>query len=381
MKWTSSRAVGTGLTVLFTLAGTAPAPAVAGGVVVGAQLALTGPYAWVGVPARDAMALGVEEINASGLLGDTKIQLVVEDTGSEKTQSITLVNRFAVRDKAVMVLGPSSSAEGVAIAPVANDLKIPLLAPTAVTEEITKSGPWAFKIPASPGVIIGEVAKYAVDKLGVKKVALVFGRDNEGQIGQKNAALAYFKSHGVEILAEESVLVSDTEFMALITKLIALRPDAIFLAQVAEQSANFIIQARQAGIDSRVWFLGVPNMGSERFLAVGGKAVEGSVFVADYFPGMKSAENDRFVSTFQARYKRPPDNWAALGYTAIKVAATAIKAAGANPTRDSVRQALTRIKDLPVVLGNGRFGFNEQRNPYYGAIVCTVKEGKFVVAR
>ncbi len=381
MNGTINRAIGGVLAVLLALAGVAATPVSAAEVIVGAQLALTGPYAWVGVPARDAMVLGVEEINSSRMLGNNKIRLVIEDTGSEKTQSITLVNRFAVRDKAVMILGPSSSAEGVAIAPVANDLKIPLLAPTAVTEEITKSGPWAFKIPASPAAIIGEVAKYAVDKLGVKRVALVFGRDNEGQIGQKNAARDYFKSHGVEILAEESVLVSDTEFMALITKLVSLKPDAIFLAQVAEQSANFIIQARQAGIDSRVRFLGVPNMGSERFVAVGGKAVDGSVFVADYFPGMKSSENDRFVTAFQGRYKRPPDNWAALGYTAIKVAATAIKAAGADPTRESVRQALARIRDLPVVLGSGKFSFNEQRNPYYGAILCTVKDGKFVVAQ
>ena len=381
MKGTPSRAIGAALAVLVALAGGAATPVSAAEVIVGAQLALTGPYAWVGVPARDAMVLGLEEINASGMLGNNKIRLVIEDTGSEKTQSITLVNRFAVRDRAVMILGPSSSAEGVAIAPVANDLKIPLLAPTAVSEDITKSGPWAFKIPASPALIIGEVAKHAVDRLGVKKVALVFGRDNEGQIGQKNAARDYFRSHGVEILAEESVLVSDTEFMALITKLISLQPDAIFLAQVAEQSANFIIQARQAGIDSRVRFLGVPNMGSERFVAVGGQAVEGAVFVADYFPGMKSAENDRFVAAFQARYKRPPDNWAALGYTAIAVAATAIKAAGPTPTRESVRQALTRIKGLPVVLGSGKFSFNEQRNPSYGAIVCTVKNGKFMVAQ
>jgi branched-chain amino acid transport system substrate-binding protein len=380
MTRTPRHAVNAILVAVLALAGAAAAPASAAEIIVGAQLALTGPYAWVGVPARDAILLGLDEVHASGMLGGHTIRLVVEDTASEKTQSITLVNRFALRDKALMIIGPSSSAEGVAIAPVANDQKIPLLAPTAVTEDITKSGPWAFKVPASPAVIIGEVAKYAMDRLGVKKVALVFGRDNEGQIGQKNAARDYFKSHGAEILAEESTLVSDTEFMALITKLISLKPDAIFIAQVAEQSANFIIQARQAGIDPKVRFLGVPNMGSERFTAVGGKAVEGAVFVADYFPGMKSPENDRFVTGFQAKYKRPPDNWAALGYTAIKVTATAIKAAGPAPTRESLRQALSRIRDLPVVLGSGKFSFNEQRNPYYGAIVCTVKDGKFVVA-
>lgn len=36
---------------------------------------------------------------------------------------------------------------------------------------------------------------------------------------------------------------------------------------------------------------------------------------------------------------------------------------------------------MPVVLGSGKFSFNEQRNPYYGAILCTVRDGKFLVAQ
>ena len=51
-----------------------------------------------------------------------------------------------------------------------------------------------FKTPASPALVIGDVAKYAVDKMGVKSVAMVWGRNNDGQVGQKNAALEVFKS-------------------------------------------------------------------------------------------------------------------------------------------------------------------------------------------
>ena len=228
---------------------------------VAAELALTGTYAWVGVPSHEGLLVGLDEVNASGMLGAGKIKLVVEDTGSEKAQAITLINRFQARENVLMVLGPSSSSEGVAIAPVANDLKIPLLTTTAVSDAINKSGMWAFKTPSSPSVIIGEVAKYAVDNLRIKSAALVWGRDNDGQVGQKNAALAYFKGHGVDIVAEESVLTTDTDFLALLTKITAKNPDALFLALTAEQAASFIIQARQGGIDPKVRFIGVPEHG------------------------------------------------------------------------------------------------------------------------
>jgi len=356
------------------------APAIAQEYTIGAELAQTATYAWVGVPSYEGLMVGLEEVNGSGVLGAAKIKLTVEDTGSEKGQAITLINRFASRSNVLMVLGPTSSGEGVAIAPIANDLKIPLLTTTAVSEAINKTGPWAFKTPASPSLIIGDVAKYAVDKLHVKNAALVFGRDNDGQVGQKNAALQYFKSHGVKIVAEESVLTTDTDFLALLTKITALNPDGIFLALTGEQAASFIIQARQGGIDPAVHFIGVPNMGAEQFITIGGKAVEGSVFVADYFPGTQTAENQKFVAEYKRKYSRLPDNGAALGYTAIKIAATAIKGAGPNPTRESVRAALTKIKNLPVILGRGEFSFDENRGAIYGGVILTIKNGKIVAA-
>ena len=356
------------------------APAHAQEYTVAAELALTGTYAWVGVPSHEGLLVGLDEVNGSGMLGAAKIKLAIEDTGSDKAQAITLINRFQARDNVLMVLGPSSSSEGVAIAPVANDLKVPLLTTTAVSEAINRSGPWAFKTPASPSVIIGEVAKYAVDKLRIKSVALVFGRDNDGQVGQKNAALDYFKNHGVKVLAEESVLTTDTDFLALLTKITSLNPDAIFLALTAEQAASFIIQARQGGIDPNVRFVGVPNMGAEQFITIGGKAVEGSIFVADYFPGLQTSENQRFVAAYRAKYNRLPDNGAALGYTAIKIAAAAIKAAGTRPSRESIRAALAKIQGLRVILGRGEFSFDENRGAHYGGVILTVRNGKIVPA-
>lgn len=355
-------------------------PALAEDYIVGAEIALTGTYAWVGVPSREGLDVGVEEVNRSGVLGTNKLTVMIEDTASDKTQAISLINRFSARDKAIMVLGPSSSSEGVAIGPVANELNIPLLTTTAVSNAINKSGPWVFKTPASPALIIGDVAKYAVDKMGVKSVAMVWGRNNDGQVGQKNAALEVFKARGTTILAEESVLTSDTDFLAVVTKIIATKPDAVFLALVAEQSANFIIQARQQGIDPKVKFLGVPNFGSDQFTIIGGKAVEGAVYVADYYAGTASDENKRFVEAYRKKYNRMPDNGAALGYTTAKIVAAALKNADANPSREAVRQSLLKIKDLPVILGRGKFNFDPDRGALYEGVIMTVKDGKFVPA-
>jgi branched-chain amino acid transport system substrate-binding protein len=376
------RVSGLGAAVMIAglVTGLASGPASAAEVLIAAELALTGPYAFAGVPTRDALVMTIEDINARKLAGEHTIRLQIEDTASDKQQAISLANRFAARDGAVMILGPSSSLEAVAVAPVANALKVPMLTTTALAEDITKAGEWSFKTPESPKITVEELTKYAVEKMQVKRVALVFGRDNEGQIAQKNVARDYFKAHGVEVASEESVLTSDTDFQGLITKLESLNVDTIFLTPVAEQAANLIVQARQGGLGPELRFIGTSNMGSERFLRVGGAAVEGATFFADYFHTIASADNTAFVAAFRARYKRDPDNVSALGFTALHLAARAIAAAGPNPTRESVRAALAATRDVPVILGKGRFGFDEGRNPHYGQVILTVKNGQFAVA-
>jgi branched-chain amino acid transport system substrate-binding protein len=254
-----------------------------------------------------------------------------------------------------------------------------MLTTTSQSDEITKSGQWAFKTPASASVT-EETAKYAVQKAGVKRVAIVFARDNEGQIAQKEVAKKYFQGNGVTIPFEESILTSDSEFLALITKLTSLNVDGIFLTLVAEQGANFIVQARQAGISPKIRFFGTTTMAAPRFIAVGGKAVEGATFSADYFPGSKAPENKQFMEAFQAKYKRVPDNFAALGYTAVKVAAAAIRAAGPNSSREQVRAQLAKTRNMPSILGSNRFSFDENRNPQYGAYILWVQNGQFAEA-
>ncbi len=354
-------------------------PAVAAEVKVVAVQALTGPYAYAGVPGREGIDLALEAIQAKKLAGEHTISLAIEDTGSEKQQTISLVSRFAKDPSILAILGPTTSIEGVAVAPIANEHEIPLVTTTAVADAISKAGKWAFRTPASPAVIVGDIGRVAA-KLGVTNAALVFTRDNDGGIAQKNVARKALEDSAVKVGIEEGVLASDTDFTSQVTKLQAANVDAIFFALPAEQSANFIIQARQAGMPANLKILGTPTMGSERFIAIGGSAVEGATFVADYFTENTGAQNADFVAAFKAKYGKLPDAPAALGYTALMVLAEAIKNAGAEPTRDGIRQKLTEIQNLPVVLGLGRFQFTEDRSPAYGTNVVTVRDGRFVLA-
>jgi branched-chain amino acid transport system substrate-binding protein len=343
---------------------------------IGVPMALTGPYAFVGVPIRNGIVLALEEANANGTLGAARIKIIGEDTASDKAQAISLTNRLHAADKVLMMLGPTSSIEGLAAAPVANDLKLPMLT-SAVSGDILKAGPWSYKITAAPADIMTAFGRYAAENLKVKRAVFIFNRDNDGFVAQKNVMRDTMKSGGVEVISEEAILGSDTDFVALSTKLVASGADAIFIASPAEQGANIVIQARQAGLGDKVAILAPPSMASQAFIKTGGKAVEGATVVADYFAGAGSELNKAFIAAYQKKHSQMPDNWAAVGYALGSVAVQVLKIAGPGADRETVRAAFAKLGPLPTVLGNGTFQLDANRAPQYGAAIVTVKSGQF----
>src|SRR4029453_18770402 len=87
---------------------------------VGVFNAMTGTYAYGGVPIQNGMKLALEEANAQGLPGGNKFRIIEGDTAGEKGQTINLVNQFVKRDNAMLILGPTTSSEALGGAPVAN---------------------------------------------------------------------------------------------------------------------------------------------------------------------------------------------------------------------------------------------------------------------
>lgn len=372
------RKMGQWLTAAALAAGLA-LPAAAADIKVGVMTAMTGAYAFGGVPIRNGMVLALKEANDTGYLPGTKIQILDADSGGEKGQAITLASRFAKTDNVLMILGPMTSLEATAAAPIANEQKVVLFS-TSASKGITAAGPYSFKMQPVGSDNMGPLAEYAVNKLGVKKVALVFDRGNDGYVGQKDGIKAAFEKAGVKIVNEDGILATDTDFLALATKLATSDADAFFVTSPAEVGANLLLQARQAGLPAKVRMLAPSTFASDSFLDIAGKAATGSIISADYFIGDPSPANQAFVKAYAAAYGQQPDNWAAVGYALAKVALTAVKNAGADPTREKVMQELTKLRDQPSILGNHVWTMDDQRNPSYGAALLEVRNGKFELA-
>lgn len=354
-------------------------PAMAQEVKLGVVMSNTGTYAFVGTPVINAVRMAFDEMQASNYFGSTKVTLMVEDNRSNTQEALALLTRMATRDNAVMVIGPVATGEAMAAAPVANELKIPIFT-TATSPAVLKPGPWVFKVTETPDQYMTMLGDYVAQRRKPKSCFTVTIRDNEGYITQHNAYRDTVKKGGVAIAAEESILSTDTDFTALATKIATTKADCLFLSTPPEQGANIILQARQAGMAANTLLVGNTGMGSANFLKAGGTAVEGTVFTAESVPTGVNDMARTFIVNYTKRYNVAPDSWAMVGYSMGLIAGNAIKAAGPNPTREKVREAMLATKNLPVVIGRGTWSITDPvtRIPSFGYAIMKIQGGKFV---
>lgn len=341
---------------------------------VGIAFPATGPYAFLGVQARKGLDLGLDELKKSD--SKLKIEALIQDQTGDKTKITALMSQFAVRDKVSLILGPIGTSEALAAAPVVNELQVPTYT-TAVSTDVLKAGPWSFKMWEDPKILMDKVSDYIL-KSGVKTIAMVYMRDGDSYIAFKNLVSERLKAGGIKVLVEEPLVSSDADFSALGTKLAGLNPDALFLGGLPEISANIVVQARRLGLSDKVKLFGIGTLSTPTFARVGGADVDGTVIPSDYYYGTSSPENSKFVAMYREKYKEDPDLFAALGYQYVLIASHALRNAGASPTRDSIREALSKMKDIPGVLGAGKYTLDDNRLPFYGVTLLRYEAGKLV---
>lgn len=340
---------------------------------------LTGAIASQGIPLSRGMKVAADEINASGYLGADKIKLVQLDNGSDRGQSALLLKRAAA-DGSLAVIGTASGYNSLSITPLANELKVPLMG-MVYSPDLLASGPWSLKITSSDDSHTLALARYAVNKAKPKECMIIYARDNPGFVGQYKTFREFTEKAGVKFVSVEAIAMQDTDFTALATKIASMKPDCLHISTLSPAGANIIQQALAAGMSPKTKIFAGAGFANEALIKVGGPAVEGVVISADYAPGGVNEEGKKFEAAFMKAYGVAPENWAAVGYAQMKLIASAIKQVGPNVDRDSLRKALSSVKNWSNVLGaNGTMTITD-RLPEYDAALMTVKNGKFANAQ
>ena len=366
-----------GLFAIGLLPGVALAQGAAGTVPVGAVEVLSGPNAAYGIAIRSGLELALDQINQKGVLGGKKIALTVLDSAADKNQAINAARELIGRDKVVTIIGPTLSNEMFAVGPVTNERKIPTVGTSTTASGITDIGPYIFRTSLPESDVVPVTFKKAQAR-GVKTIALMYAADDAFSKSGFDVMKASADKLGLKILTIETFANKDSDFSAQLTKIKALKPDAVGISALVEPVAGVLLQARQLGFGKETQFIGGNGSNSPQLGKIAGAAADGLIVGSPWFIGKPDPANQKFVAAFKAKYDKDPDQFAAQAYDCMFIVAAAIDAAGAADP-EKITAALGKTNYSGVM---GPFSFTDHRDPASsaGVVVLEMKGGQFGIA-
>jgi branched-chain amino acid transport system substrate-binding protein len=340
---------------------------------VGEFASLTGKEATFGQSSHKGTLMAFEELNQAGGVLGKKVDLLTEDDASKQGESATIAKKLISRDHIVALLGEVASGRSLEAAPVCQAAKIPMISPASTNPAVTEKGDYIFRVCFIDPFQGTAMAKFAKEKLGMKKVAVLSCLTAPYSAGLAKYFKAKFTGDGGEIAVEEKYSDGDKDFKAQLTAIKAANVDGIFVPGYYSEVGLICSQARELGIT-------VPLMGGDgweapQLIGIGGAAVNGCYYTTHYSPQNTDANVQSFVARFKARWNgETPDAMAALGYDSAGVLADAIKRAGSTQAA-ALRDALAATKDYKGITGMTTIG--PDRNAIKGLVVIKVEDGKF----
>lgn len=355
------------------------APAQAKDVKVGIVHATSGGSAALyGVMQKNGIELAIDEINASGTLGDLKLVPIHQDDAGDRGQTVNIFQRLIFQEKVSLIFGPTLANSAFAADPIAQQARVPVIASSNTAAGITDIGTYIFRTSAPESSVFPGVLAYAIKTYAPKTAAQIYGIDDMLMKTAYGVHKAELEKQGVKIIATETFQKGDVDYSAQLTKIKTANPDIIVIGGLAEETANIVRQIRQLGIPKSTAILGANAAISTKLHDLAGDAAEGVLVGANWFIDYDSPENRRFVAAYRARFGSDPDNFAAQAHAAAYIFADAVKRAGGVDDPAKLRDALAATKDLPTSLG--KTGFDGKRDPVVAVKTLELRNGKFALA-
>jgi branched-chain amino acid transport system substrate-binding protein len=341
-------------------------------ILLGEVGSLTGSEAAFGVSTRNGIELALEEANADGGVKGKKLAVRVYDDQSKPEEAAVAVTRLITQDKVVAILGEVASSNSLAMAPIAQEAKVPMVSPSSTNPKVTEVGDYIFRVCFIDPFQGYVMAKYAHDELKFKTVAILTDKKSAYSEGLTDVFQRKFTEMGGKIVAVEAYAKGDTDFRAQLTNIKKLKPEGLYVPGYYQDVAIIAEQARELGL--KVTMMGGDGWGSEKLFELGGSAVEGSYISNHYSADDPSPRVQDFIRKYQQKYGVVPDSLAALGYDAARVVIDAMKRAP-DLSGPALRDAIAATKDFPGVAGT--ITLDEKRNPVKPAVVLAVEGGRF----
>lgn len=287
--------------------------------------------------------MAADEINArGGVLGGRKIELVVEDDSGTPEKGVAGIRRLASQERVSAILGQYHSSVTLAVQPLAEQYKIPLLITQATAGQITERHlDYTFRTQAIDQDRVGLWSRW-LKELGVKRLALVVENTDFG-LGTIEETKKQFKTLGVG--AEIKVVLVERGVIDLTPQMLELkawRPDMIVNGGTGAMLYLIMKQAHAVGLFPAVPMLSATDIPArpEYWKNMGDKGTF-ITFLVQYQPSMKlTPRGEAMTRRYRETFKEDPVYPALNAHSQVMLIVDAINSAKSDKGEDIAKAML-----------------------------------------
>ncbi|MDE2999043.1 MAG: ABC transporter substrate-binding protein [Gemmatimonadota bacterium] len=341
---------------------------------IGVVAPLTVRQTQYGAGIESGLALALDEINGTTMLGGASIVFRTEDSRGMAQGAVDAFNKLIFHDYVPVILGPALSTEAREAFPVAQRNQVVAFSTTSAASGLSAIGDFIFRASLSVDVLIPGGVSLTREKLRFGRVALMVDSTDVFSRSSDDALQSALSEEGVEIMTRETFGTDDTSFVAQLARIRDLNPHAVFVSALSRQRVQSLVQGRREGIPGNIPFI-VPGLTQDE-IRDAGDAAEGAIAITGWTAAATTPGNQAFVENYRSKFGGAPNRWAAQSYAALYVLSEAIAKAGSTDP-PAIRDAMAGIANLDTVLG--RFSFDRNGDAVYDPIVLVVRNGRFEV--
>ncbi len=315
---------------------------------IGGFIAQSGPVAGIGIPvARGAEAWYNWVNDTFGGVHGRRINFIVCDDAFDPARSVACYKRLVEEEQVFAIVHPLGT---ITIAAVFQDMVasgIPVVSPHANATFLSiPTQPNVFAIQPNNVTFATVLARYALNDLGVERIAIVYSDDAFGA-ELRDAFVAELSANGVEPVATLAHAPTETDFSAIALRLRQAEPDAVALLTYLQPTAAVILAANEVGLTPR-WLATNTATDPALFALLGDPSLADGLVA----PGFAVDPTLDTLATVQFRHvlntyfpEEVPGGFSLIAYVGAQLMTEGLIRAGPDLTREKFIDAMNTITD------------------------------------
>jgi branched-chain amino acid transport system substrate-binding protein len=328
---------------------------------IGQIIPLTGEAAESGKYHRQGAEIAIDKINASGGVKGRKLAVVIEDDQTSNPGGVAALQKLLEDREIPVILSSIRSTQVQAMLPTINEAKIPV-AIGGTNYGLTHSGSqWVFRFRPHDGMSAKVIAKFMVEEMKLKKIAIIHASDAFGN-GGRDMLTPAVKALGGEVVLDQGYNNQEKDFTAVVQAL--KKSGATGLNTYMTFGTDLGVLARQIKqLGAQVTWVGSPSITGVDSRNLAGDSLYGTYGVTDFHVDA-SPTSKAFAAAYKAKFGQDPDLYASWCYDAVIVFAEAMKQSP-DLKPENLRKAILEIQKFPGAEGEYNFDQNGDGLDHY----------------